>query len=55
MFLAECTGQSLEKIAQDTDRDFFLDAQGAVDYGLADQVLLKETLKELSKNGEKKG
>jgi ATP-dependent Clp protease protease subunit len=55
MLLAECTGQSLEKIAQDTDRDFFLDAQGAVNYGLADQVLLKETLKELSKNGEKKG
>jgi ATP-dependent Clp protease protease subunit len=49
-FLAECTGQSLDKIAQDTDRDFFLDAQGAVDYGLADQVLYKET----SKDGEKK-
>lgn len=51
--LAECTGRSLDKIAQDTDRDFFLDAQGAVDYGLADQVLSKETLKDLGKNGEK--
>jgi ATP-dependent Clp protease protease subunit len=49
-FLAECTGQLLDKIAQDTDRDFFLDAQGAVDYGLADQVLYKEAPKDGEKN-----
>ena len=53
-FLAECTGQTLEKIAHDTDRDFFLNAQGAVDYGLADQVLLKEAAPNVSKNGDKK-
>jgi ATP-dependent Clp protease protease subunit len=53
-FLAECTGQTLEKIAHDTDRDFFLNAQGAVDYGLADQVLLKEAAPNASKNGDKK-
>ncbi len=40
-FLAKVTGQPLERIARDTDRDFFLDAKGAVDYGLVDEVLTK--------------
>ena len=38
--LAENTGQSEEKIAQDADRDFFLDANQAQKYGLIDEVLL---------------
>lgn len=37
--LAEHTGQSLDKIAEDTDRDNFLSASEAVEYGLIDQVL----------------
>lgn len=37
--LAHHTGQPLEKIQQDTDRDNFLSAQQAVDYGLIDKVL----------------
>lgn len=37
--LAESTGQTLEVIERDTDRNFYLDAQQAVDYGLVDQVL----------------
>ncbi len=37
--LAEHTGQAIEKIAQDTDRDNFLSADDARDYGLIDQVL----------------
>ncbi|MEW5940628.1 MAG: ATP-dependent Clp protease proteolytic subunit [Chloroflexota bacterium] len=37
--LAHHTGQPLEVIERDTDRDFYLDAKGAVDYGLVDQVL----------------
>jgi len=37
--LAESTGQTLEVIERDTDRDFYMDAQGAVKYGLVDQVL----------------
>ncbi len=37
--LAHHTGQSLEKIQQDTDRDNFLSATDAADYGLIDQVL----------------
>lgn len=37
--LSKHTGQSLEKVQQDTDRDNFLSAQDAADYGLIDKVL----------------
>ncbi len=37
--LAGHTGQSLEKIHSDTDRDFILEAEEAVAYGLVDKVL----------------
>ncbi len=37
--MAEHTGQDLEVIAQDTDRDNFLSAQEAVDYGLVDKII----------------
>lgn len=37
--LANRTGQTLEKIQKDTDRDYFLSAQEAKDYGLIDQVI----------------
>ncbi|WP_336249752.1 ATP-dependent Clp protease proteolytic subunit [Stomatohabitans albus] len=36
--LAERTGQPFEKVAKDTDRDFWLGAREALDYGLIDQV-----------------
>jgi ATP-dependent Clp protease protease subunit len=39
--LAKHTGQSLEKIAHDTDRDFYLNPQQAVEYGIVDEVLGK--------------
>jgi ATP-dependent Clp protease protease subunit len=37
--LAKHTGQTLETIDRDTNRDFYLDAKGAVEYGLVDQVM----------------
>lgn len=37
--LTKHTGQPLEKIEKDTDRDFYLSAQEAKEYGLIDQVL----------------
>jgi len=37
--LAEHTGQSLEKINEDTERDYFLSPAEAVDYGLIDKVI----------------
>jgi ATP-dependent Clp protease protease subunit len=39
--LAEHTGQSVEAIERDTDRDNFLSAEAAKDYGLIDQVLTR--------------
>jgi len=39
--LAERTGQPLEKIARDTERDYFLTADESKDYGLIDQVIHK--------------
>jgi ATP-dependent Clp protease, protease subunit len=35
------TGQSMKKIQQDTDRDYFMDAQEAVEFGLVDEVIEK--------------
>ena len=37
--LANHTGQTYEKVAQDTDRDFYLSAEQAKDYGLVDEIL----------------
>ena len=37
--LAEHTGQSLEKINEDTERDYFLSPDEAVDYGIIDKVI----------------
>ncbi|MGK5066247.1 MULTISPECIES: ATP-dependent Clp endopeptidase proteolytic subunit ClpP [Janthinobacterium] len=37
--MAERTGQSIEQIAKDTDRDRFMSADEAVEYGLIDKVL----------------
>ncbi len=37
--LASHTGQDIERIARDTDRDNFMSAQAAVDYGLVDKIL----------------
>ncbi|RMF27299.1 MAG: ATP-dependent Clp protease proteolytic subunit [Cyanobacteria bacterium J083] len=42
--LAENTGQPLEKIEKDTDRDYFMSAQEAKDYGLIDKVIEEQDL-----------
>lgn len=39
--LAANTGQTVEKIAADSDRDFFMDAQEALEYGIVDRVIEK--------------
>lgn len=38
--MAECTGQSIEKISVDSERDFYMSPQEAKDYGLIDEVLI---------------
>jgi ATP-dependent Clp protease, protease subunit len=37
--LAERSGQPVEKIERDTDRDYFMSAQEAKEYGLIDNVI----------------
>lgn len=39
--MSECTGQPLERIAKDTDRDNFMSPEDAVSYGLIDKVMAR--------------
>jgi ATP-dependent Clp protease protease subunit len=43
--IAEHTGQPLDKVAKDTDRDYILTAQEAVDYGIVDEVITTRKMK----------
>ncbi|NQZ10640.1 MAG: ATP-dependent Clp endopeptidase proteolytic subunit ClpP, partial [Algicola sp.] len=43
--LAEHTGQEFDKVANDTDRDNFLSAAEAVEYGLVDEVMTNRNIK----------
>ncbi|MDD5477233.1 MAG: ATP-dependent Clp endopeptidase proteolytic subunit ClpP [Candidatus Omnitrophica bacterium] len=43
--LAQHTGQPLDKIQRDTDRDYFMSSQESKDYGLVDEVILPENKK----------
>ncbi len=42
--LANHTGQTPDKISQDTDRDFIMTAQEAVEYGMIDQIIRRRVL-----------
>tara|TARA_B100001750_G_C15518722_1_gene609590 strand:+ start:1393 stop:2013 length:621 start_codon:yes stop_codon:yes gene_type:complete len=46
-YLADFTGQDIEKINQDTDRDYWMKAKEALDYGIVDEILS-------TRDGEKK-
>ncbi|OUM85651.1 MAG: ATP-dependent Clp endopeptidase, proteolytic subunit ClpP [Bacillus thermozeamaize] len=39
--LAERTGQPLERVERDTDRDFFMSSEEALEYGLVDQIITR--------------
>jgi ATP-dependent Clp protease, protease subunit len=43
--IAEHTGQSLEKVSKDTDRDYILTAEEAVEYGVVDEVITSRKIK----------
>ena len=49
--LAKHTGQTVEKVEKDCDRDLWLDAAEAIEYGLADRILQKAP--EIVRNQEK--
>ncbi len=54
--LASHTGQSIEKIKQDTDRDFIMTADQAKEYGMVDEVITARKLVELhAGNGKADG
>ncbi len=40
--LADHTGQSIDKIARDTDRDFFMSAEESIKYGIIDKILERD-------------
>jgi len=44
-YMAELTGQSVKKIEKDMDRDFFMDAQEAVNYGIVDKIIGQSKIK----------
>ena len=46
------TGQPLETIERDTERDYYMDAEGAVKYGLVDHVLTTPQLQKKAENGK---
>ena len=48
------TGQTMKKIERDTDRDMFMSAKQALDYGVIDQVITRRST-EPDKEEEKKG
>ncbi|MDR1015832.1 MAG: ATP-dependent Clp endopeptidase proteolytic subunit ClpP [Coriobacteriales bacterium] len=48
--LAEHTGQSLEKIHEDTERDNFMSAEDSRDYGLVDEIFFKRDIKREKKS-----
>lgn len=45
--LAKNTGQTLERISRDTDRNFYMTAEQAVEYGIVDEVLQFSKLQQL--------
>jgi len=47
--IVQHTDQTLEKVAHDTDRDFYLNPEQAVEYGLVDEVLIKTQKEETKK------
>ncbi len=44
--MSERTGQQLETISKDTERDYYMDAKGAMEYGLVDHILQMPNNKE---------
>ncbi|MEJ2586023.1 MAG: ATP-dependent Clp endopeptidase proteolytic subunit ClpP [Deltaproteobacteria bacterium] len=47
--LAKHTGQDIERIRQDTERDFFMSCEDAKEYGIIDKIISKREMKENAK------
>ena len=47
--IASHTGQPIERIQQDTERDFFMDGQQALEYGIIDKIITERAMQEQKK------
>jgi ATP-dependent Clp protease protease subunit len=52
--LAEHTGQTLEKVKNDTDRDFIMTAEQAKEYGIVDEIIAQRQLADVAPGGNGK-
>jgi len=52
MILAHHTKQSLKQVEEDTDRDYYMSAEEARAYGIVDQIVLSESIKQMAKAGK---
>jgi ATP-dependent Clp protease protease subunit len=52
--ISEQSGQSYEQVAKDTDRDFYLTAEQAVEYGLVDEILTRAPAADKDKDKDNK-
>ena len=43
--IAKHTGQPMERVSKDTDRDFILTAEQAVEYGAVDEIITSRTIR----------
>ena len=50
--LANHTGQPIERIAKDTDRDFYMNAEEAKQYGVVDDILTKQKVEIEEEDGK---
>lgn len=48
--IAECTGQSVERVSDDTERDRYMDAKEALEYGIVDEILADDPKKKKKSN-----
>jgi len=52
--IAKCTGKPVEQVAEETERDCFLNAQEALEYGIVDEILEEQDPKQKKKGTGKK-
>lgn len=50
--LVEHTGQTLEKISNDTDRDYYMSAEEAKKYGIIDEIVVRDSSRKIKNISE---
>ena len=52
--IAKCTGKPVEQVAQETERDHYLSAEEALEYGIVDEILDEARMKKEKKESKSK-